>query len=301
MKHSGFVHLHNHTSYSLLDGASRIDDLIATAKKMNMPALAVTDHGNMFGAIEFYRKATSAGLKPIIGIETYVAGTKRTEHARVEGYPDGGFHLVLLAKNQVGYKNLMKLSSAAYLEGFYFRPRVDRELLTAHHEGLIALSACQKGEVAYWLARDNIARAEEAARYYSETFGEDHFYIEIQNHGLDGEKKILPMLVDLAERMNLPLVCTNDCHYIKQEDAEAHDALLCIQTGKLVADTDRMRYETDQIYFKSPEEMQAVFADYPEAIDNTIKIAERCNLEIELGKLLLPAFPIPDKTKTSDQ
>ncbi len=301
MKHSGFVHLHNHTSYSLLDGASRIDDLIAATKRMNMPALAVTDHGNMFGAIDFYKKATGAGVKPIIGMETYVAGTKRTDHFRVEGYPDGGFHLVLLVKNQIGYKNLMKLSSAAYLEGFYFRPRIDRELLTEHHEGLIALSACQKGEVAYWLARDNVDRAEEAARYYSQTLGKDNFYIEIQNHGLDGELKVLPMLVDLAHRMNLPLVCTNDCHYLKQEDSEAHDALLCIQTGKLVTDTDRMKYETDQIYFKSPEEMQTVFADYPEAIDNTIKIAERCNLEIELGKLLLPAFPIPDKTKTPDQ
>ncbi len=301
MKHSGFVHLHNHTSYSLLDGASRIDDLIAATKRMNMPALAVTDHGNMFGAIEFYKKATGAGVKPIIGMETYVAGTKRTDHFRVEGYPDGGFHMVLLVKNQTGYKNLMKLSSAAYLEGFYFRPRIDRELLAEHHEGLIALSACQKGEVAYWLARDNTAKAEEAAQFYSQTFGEDHYYIEIQDHGLEGEKKLLPLLVDLARRLNLPLVCTNDCHYLKQEDSEAHDALLCIQTGKLVTDTDRMKYETDQIYFKSPEEMQAIFADYPEAIDNTIKIAERCNLEIELGTLLLPAFPIPDKSKTPDQ
>ena len=301
MKHSGFVHLHNHSQYSLLVGASRIDDLIAAAKKMNMPALALTDHGNMFGAIEFYKKATGAGIKPIIGMEAYVAGTSRRDHRRVEGYPDGGFHLVLLVKDRIGYKNLMKLASAAYLEGFYHRPRIDRELLTQLHDGLIGLSACQKGEVPYWLLQGHAEKAEEAVQFYRGVFGEGDFYIELQNHHLPVEQQLMPQLIDLARKFELPVVCTNDCHYLKREDAEAHDALLCIQTGKVVTDVDRMRYETDQIYFKSPEEMQELFASHPTAIENTIKIAERCNLEIELGHLLLPAFPIPDKTKTPDQ
>jgi DNA polymerase-3 subunit alpha len=178
---------------------------------------------------------------------------------------------------------------------------MDREILTQYHEGLIALSACQKGEIPYRLLRGETAKAEEAVRFYGGLFGEDNFYIEIQNHNLPAEMELIPQLVDLASRNGLPLVCTNDCHYLKQEDSEAHDALLCIQTGKLVSDTDRMKYNTDQIYFKSAEEMQEIFADYPEAIDNTIRIAERCNLDIELGNLLLPAFPIPDKNKTADQ
>ncbi|MCP4568154.1 MAG: DNA polymerase III subunit alpha [FCB group bacterium] len=300
MKKSNFVHLHNHTQYSLLDGASRIDDLVATAKKFNMPAMAITDHGNMFGCIEFYKKVSNAGIKPIIGMEAYIAGTSRTDHHRVAGYPDTGFHLVLLVKNQAGYKNLMKLSSAAFREGFYHRPRIDREILKEHASGLIALSACQKGEIPYWLARDNVEKAEDAAQFYGELF-QDDFYIELQDHDLEFERRTFSQLVDMAKKFGLPLVCTNDCHYIKREDAEAHDALLCIQTGKLVSDTDRMRYDTDQIYFKSAEEMQELFADYPEAVENTIRIAERCNLEIEMGNLLLPAFPIPDKGKTPDQ
>lgn len=301
MKHSGFVHLHNHSQYSLLDGASRIDDLVATAKAMNMPALAVTDHGNMFGAIEFYKKASGAGLKPIIGMEAYVAGRSRTDHFRIQGFPDGGFHLVLLVRDRTGYKNLTKLASTAYLDGFYHRPRIDREILLQHHEGLIALSACQKGEIPYRLLRGETEKAEEAAQFYAELFGKDNFYIELQNHNLPAELELIPKLTDLASRFDLPLVCTNDCHYLKQEDSEAHDALLCIQTGKLVSDTDRMKYNTDQIYFKSAEEMQGIFAEYPAAVENTIKIAERCNLEIEMGNLLLPAFPIPDKNKTPDQ
>jgi DNA polymerase-3 subunit alpha len=183
MKRSGFVHLHNHTQYSLLDGASRIDDLVAAAKKFNMPAMAITDHGNMFGAIEFYRKTTAAGIKPIIGMEAYVAGTSRFDHKRVPGYPDGGFHLVLLVKNRTGYKNLMKLSSAAYLEGFYHRPRIDREILRQYRSGLVALSACRKGELQYRLSRGEGDRAEEAIRFYSELF-QDDFYVEVQDHGM---------------------------------------------------------------------------------------------------------------------
>ncbi len=301
MKYSGFVHLHNHTQYSLLDGASRVKDLVATAKNMNMPAVAITDHGNMFGAIDFYKTATSAGVRPIVGMEAYVAGTSRFDHKKVAGYPDGGFHMVLLAKNQKGYKSLMKLSSAAYKEGFYHRPRIDREILTDHHDGLIALSACLKGEVPYWLSRGEEDKAIEAANFYGNLLGDEHFYIEIQDHGIDKEDYVRPKLIQLADKVGLPLVATNDCHYIRQQDAEAHDALICIQTGKLVSDTDRMKYNTDQIYVKSAEEMEELFADQPQAIENTIKIAERCNLEIELGKLLLPAFPIPDKETTPDE
>ncbi|MCK5124827.1 MAG: DNA polymerase III subunit alpha [candidate division Zixibacteria bacterium] len=301
MKFSNFVHLHNHTQYSLLDGASKVKDLIATVKNMKMPAIAITDHGNMFGAIDFYKTATAAGVKPIIGMEAYVAGTSRFDHKKVPGYPDGGFHMVLLAKNQQGYKSLMKLGSAAYREGFYHRPRIDREILTEYHSGLIALSACLKGEVPYWLARGEEDKAEEAAQFYGDLFGVDHFYIEIQDHGIDKEDIVRPKLVELAQKLDLPLVATNDCHYIKQEDAEAHDALICIQTGKLVSDTNRMKYNTDQIYVKSAEEMGELFAEYPQAIENTIKIAERCNLEIELGTLLLPEFPIPVEDKTPDE
>jgi DNA polymerase-3 subunit alpha len=301
MKTSGFVHLHNHTAYSLLDGASRIDDIITMAKKHRMPAVAITDHGNLFGAIEFYTKAMREGVKPIIGMEAYVAGTSRLDHKRVQGYPDGGFHMVLLAKNQTGYKNLMKLASSAYLEGFYHRPRIDREILKEHGKGLIATSACQKGELRYWLTRGKRDKAEEAAQFYAELFEEGDFFIELQDHGLDMEKEALPQLIEIAAKYGLPMVATNDCHYLKREDAEAHDALLCIQTGKLVSDSDRMRYNTDQIYFKSAEEMEQVFADYPSAVENTIKIAERCNLEIETGKLLLPAYPIPEEDVTPDQ
>ncbi|MEE9442313.1 MAG: DNA polymerase III subunit alpha [candidate division Zixibacteria bacterium] len=301
MKYSGFVHLHNHTQYSLLDGASRIFDLITAAKKFKMPAMAITDHGNMFGAIEFYKSVSKAGIKPIIGMEAYVAGTSRFDHKRVPRYPDGGFHMVLLAKNQAGYKSLMKLASAAYREGFYHRPRIDREILSEYRKGLIALSACLKGEIPYWLSRNDQDKAEEAARFYAKLFDGEDFYIEIQNHNLPRENDVRPKLIDLASELGLPLVATNDSHYINREDAEAHDALLCIQTGKLITDTDRMRYDTDQIYFKSAEEMQELFADHPAAIENTIKIAEKCNLDIELGKLLLPAFPIPDKDKTPDK
>lgn len=300
MAFSGFVHLHNHSQYSLLDGASRIDDMLEQAKKFKMPALALTDHGNMFGTIEFYKKARSAGIKPIIGMEAYVAGTSRFDHKRVAGYPDGGFHLVILAKNQTGYKNLMKLASTAYIDGFYHRPRIDREILKEHYQGLVVLSACQKGEIPYWLARGEQEKAEEACRFYAELF-QDDFYIELQDHDLPMEKEAIPKLVALAQKYSLPLVATNDCHYIKRQDAEAHDALICIQTGKLVSDTDRMRYNTDQIYFKSPDEMREVFAEYPQAVENTVRIAERCNLEIELGNLLLPAFPIPDKKKEPAQ
>ncbi len=300
MKYANFVHLHTHSQYSLLDGACRIDEVIALAKDMKMPALAITDHGNMFGAIEFYQKATRAGIKPIIGTEAYVAAGSRLDKKHSTVYPDGGFHLVLLAKNLAGYKNLMKLSSAGFLEGFYHKPRIDKELLRKHSEGLIASSACLKGEVNWNLLKGNTEAAVAAARELYEIFGDGNFYLEIQNHGLEQELILLPKIEAISRETGIPMLATNDCHYLRREDYEAHDALLCIQTGKLVDDTDRMRYNTDQIYFKSPEEMEEALGDFKPALENTVRVAEACNLELEMGKLLLPVYPIPKEFADPD-
>jgi len=293
VKFSNFVHLHTHSQYSLLDGACRLDSVIELAKQRRMPALAITDHGNMFGAVEFYIKATKAGIKPIIGCEAYVAGGSRFEKKPSNKYPDGGFHLVLLVKNLTGYKNLMKLSSAGFLEGFYHRPRIDKQLLSKYSEGLIATSACMKGEVCWNLLRGNTDGAVAAAQELQEILGEGNFFLEIQDHGLETERSLIPKIDAISRETKIPLVVTNDCHYLRKEDWEAHDALLCIQTGKMVDDTNRMRYKTDQLYFKSAEEMEKLFSDFKPAIENTIRIAEACNLELQLGRLLLPVFPIP--------
>jgi len=300
MKFANFVHLHTHSQYSLLDGACKIDSLIDLAKEYKMPALAVTDHGNMFGAAEFYKKARKAGIKPIIGCEAYVAPASRHDKRQIGNMPSGGFHLVLLAKNNTGYKNLIKLTSAGYLEGFYHRPRIDKEILREHSEGLIALSACLKGEVNWRLMKNDPEGAVAAAVEMQEIFGEGNFYLEMQNHGIDKELLILPMIETIHKETKIPLIVTNDCHYLYQKDAEAHDALLCIQTGKMVSDTDRMKYSTDQIYFKTPDEMTELFSDYPEAIQNTILIAEQCNVEIEMGQNHLPHFDIPDEFENND-
>lgn len=300
MKFANFVHLHNHSQYSLLDGACKLDGLIDLARHHKMPALAVTDHGNLFGAAEFYKKAAIAGIKPIIGTEAYVAAGSHLDKKPSGKFPDGGFHLVLLAKNQIGYKNLIKLSTIGFLEGFYHRPRIDKGLLRKHHEGLIALTACMKGEVNWNLLNGNPDRALKAAVELRDIFGEGNFFLEMQNHGLEKEEFLIPMIYTIHRETGIPLVATNDCHYLYQEDWEAHDALLCIQTGKFVSDKDRMRYNTDQIYFKSPEEMIELFADFPEAVENTIRIAEECSLEIEMGKLHLPDFPIPQPHEDSD-
>jgi DNA polymerase-3 subunit alpha len=263
------------------------------AKEYRMPALAITDHGNLFGAIEFYKKATRAGIKPIIGCETYVAGASRFERKPSSQYPDGGYHLVLLARNETGYKNLIKLTTAAFLEGFYHRPRIDKDLLRQHSEGLIACSACLKGEVNWHLLQGRTEDAVAAAREYQDIFGEGNFFLEIQNHGLEKELMLIPKVEAISRETGIPLVATNDCHYLRQQDAAAHDALLCIQTGKLVSDTDRMRYASDQIYFKSASEMEVAFGDLKSALENTVRIAESCHLELELGRLLLPRFPLP--------
>lgn len=294
MKHSDFVHLHNHTQYSLLDGACKINELLALAKEYRLPALAITDHGNMFGAIEFYKKALSCGIKPIIGSEAYVAPEDRTRKEPLRGMPDTGFHLILLAKNYEGYKNLIQLSTIGYLEGFYHRPRIDKKILKEHSEGLIGLSSCLKGEIPHLLLSGNYAKAREVAVEYSGIFGEGNFYLELQDHGLEDEKKAKSLLFKLSSDLNLPLVCTNDCHYLKREDHLAHDALLCIQTGKKMEDSDRMRFGTDQLYLKSPEEMKELFTEYPEAVENSLKIAEECNLELEFGKTFLPHFPLSE-------
>jgi len=300
MTTAGYIHLHNHTQYSLLDGACRIDPFLDAVHSMKMPAAAITDHGNMFGAIEFYSKARRKGIKPIIGCEIYVAPRDHTYKEPIAGKPSSGYHLILLARNEVGYKNLIKLVSKAYLEGFYHRPRVDKKLLKAHADGLIATSACFKGEVSSLLSNNEDSEAERVAKRYADLFGEDNFYIEIQDHGLPSEKLLKGKLVELARKVGLPIVGTNDCHYIHQKDSAAHDALLCIQTGKLISDTDRMKYGTDQIYVKSAEQMKEVFAEYPEAIDNTLRIGEMCNLDLELGKNHLPDFPLPENFSNLD-
>jgi DNA polymerase III subunit alpha len=300
MKFANFVHLHSHTQYSLLDGACRIDALIARAVEYKMPAVAMTDHGNMFGAIEFYKAASKAGIKPILGMEAYIASGSRHDKKPSGRFPDGGFHLLLLAKNLTGYKNLMKLTSGGYLEGFYHRPRIDKELLRAHSEGIIATSACMQGEVNWFLLNGGTDEAVAAAREYEQILGKGNFYLEIQNHGLEKEQVLIPKVTAVSRETGIPMVATNDCHYLHQQDWEAHDALVCIQTGKMVSDTDRLRYNTDQIYFKSADEMKEALGDYKDALENTLHIAESCNVELELGRLLLPVYPIEKGFKDAD-
>ena len=291
-----FVHLHNHTEYSLLDGAMKIDRLAERAAKYEMPALAITDHGNMFGAIEFYISARKLGIKPIIGMETYVAPRSRLDQARDPRVPESSFHLTLLCENEAGYKNLVKLSSYAYLEGFYYKPRIDKELLAQHSKGLIGLSGCLKGEVPYKIAAGDLESARKALADYIDIFGRDRFYLEMMRLGMPVEPKIHAALVDLAHEFDVPLVATNDCHYLEAEDHKAHDVLLCIGTKKTLADRERLKFESHQVYFRSPKEMALLFDDLPEALSNTALIAEQCNLLLDTtGKdVKLPGFPRPE-------
>lgn len=292
MEHSDFVHLHLHTKYSLLDGAIRLKELFALAKKYKMPALAMTDHGNMFGAIEFYTKAYENGIKPIIGCEVYVApGSRFKKESR--GISDASYHLTLLAKDTKGYKNLLKLASAAYFEGFYYRPRVDKDLLKEHNEGLIALSGCLHGELSRLIEIGDKEKALKAAGAYKEMFDDNRFYLEMQDNKIRLQETVNEGLVEIGKKLDLPLVATNDCHYLKRENSRAHEVLLCIQTGKTLNDTDRMRFATDEFYFKSPEEMKSSFSAYPDALKNTIEISERCNLKLRFGQLHLPNFDVP--------
>lgn len=287
-----FVHLHNHTEFSLLDGASRVGRLVSRAKELGMPAVAITDHGTMSGVVDFYKHAVKQGIKPVIGCEVYVAPRSRLEKTTVEG--EAYYHLVLLAENAAGYRNLMELVSRAHTEGFYYKPRVDKDLLREYHDGLIALSACLAGELPSLLLRGDSAGAEALAREYAAIFGPENFFIELQDHGLPEQKTVTPMLAALAAKIGVGLVATNDIHYIDRQDAESHDVLLCIQTGKTVDDAGRMRFNSSEFYLKSGDEMAALFAAYPEALANTVRIADRCDLSLEFGKLYLPEFPIPD-------
>jgi len=290
-KQNKFIHLHNHTEFSLLDGASRISALIKRVKEMGMGAVAITDHGVMYGAIQFYTTAKDHGIKPIIGCEVYVA--PRTLHDKTTKEDRSPFHLTLLAKNREGYKNLVKLVSVAHLEGFYSKPRVDKEILRKHSKGLVALSGCQGGEIASSILDNDMKKAEEAAKYYKDLFADD-FYIELMDHGISEQKELNPKLIAFSKKAGIPLVATNDTHYVNKEDAEAQDAMMCIQMGSTLADTNRLKFATDQLYVKSYEEMLNVFPDQQEAIENSVKIAEKCNLELELGKLHLPQFPVPE-------
>ena len=298
-----FVHLHNHSEYSLLDGAARIKELVAKSADLGMPAVAVTDHGNMFGVLKLYEECKKVskereaqglpGIKPIIGCEFYVAPRSRFLK---EGKEDKStYHLVLLAENQQGYRNLCKLNAVAYLEGFYYKPRIDREILRQHSEGLICLSACLAGEVIQSLLENNMEAAYAIAQDYLEIFDRDHYFIELQDHGLDEQRLTNPQLIKLANDLNIGLVCTNDCHYINREDAEWHDMLLCVQTGRLRSDPLRMRFPNSEFYLKSPEEMQLLFGEYPEALANTVRIAERCQVNLDKhDQVDLPVVQVPE-------
>jgi DNA polymerase-3 subunit alpha len=295
MHHADFVHLHLHTEYSLLDGANSLDALIKKAAELHMPAIAVTDHGNLFAALDFYLKATKAGIKPIIGCETYVAPGSRFDKSQPAGrHEEASYHLLLLARNKAGYKNLVKLVTAAYLEGFYYRPRIDKELLASHSEGLIGMSACLSGEIPTLLLQGRYDAAKKTAEEYRKIFGEGNFYLEIQDNGIPEQDRANNELIRLSKETGIPLVATNDCHYLNKEDHKAHDALLCIQTGKIVKDENRMKFSSETFYVKTPEEMKKSFAHVPEAVRNTVAIAERCNLEMDLGKYHLPHFPVPE-------
>ncbi|MDI6709646.1 MAG: DNA polymerase III subunit alpha [Bacillota bacterium] len=285
-----FVHLHNHTEYSLLDGAARIPDLVAAAAAQGAPALAITDHGAMFGVVDFYKACKKAGIKPILGCEVYVA--PRTRHDRQAGVDDKLHHLVLLAKDETGYRNLMRLVSVGYTEGFYYKPRVDKEILNRYRQGLIAMSACLAGEVPALVLREGEERALSVAAAYREIFGPD-YYLELQDHGLAEQGPVNRTLASIARRLEIPLVATNDVHYVRAEEAEIQDILLCIQTGKTVADAQRMRFGSNEFYLKSPEQMAQLFGEVPAALANTLAIAEQCSVELDFNGLHLPEYDVP--------
>lgn len=287
-----FVHLHVHTEYSLLDGANRIKELIKRTAELGMKSIAITDHGVMYGVIDFYKEAVKNGIKPILGCEVYTARRSRFDkQANIDS--DQG-HLVLLAKDIMGYKNLMKIVSIGFIEGFYYKPRIDMEVLEKYSDGLIALSACMSGDISTAILQGNYQKAKETALKLNEIFGKDNFYLELQINGIEEQNLVNQKLIKLSGETGIPLVATNDVHYLRREDANAHDILLCIQTGTNINDESRMRFPTDQVYLKSPEEMCSLFKNIPEAVKNTIKIAERCNVELQFNKLRLPAFKVPE-------
>ncbi len=294
MSHADFVHLHLHTEYSLLDGACRLDRLMDRAKALNFSSLAITDHGVLYGAIDFFEAAKAAGIKPIIGCEVYVAPGSRTEKKSSSGGRDVYNHLVLLAKDETGYRNLIKLVTSAHLEGYYYKPRIDKEILAANKEGLIALSGCLASEIPEAIMKDQLPRAREALDWFKQTLGADNFYLELQNHGIPEQAKVNRSLIPWAKEFGLKLVATNDVHYVEQSHAHAHDCLICIGTQSQLADSKRMRYADQQFYLRSAEEMKARFAEAPEAVLNTLEVAEKCNLNIEFNKLHYPVFHPPE-------
>src|SRR5947207_4080282 len=288
---SDFVHLHLHTEFSLLDGACRIDELLDQATALNMSAIGVTEHGNLFSSVIFHDHARARGLNPILGCEVYVAPGSRLTKSGNPGETQN--HLVLLAEDLEGYHNLIKLVSAGYTDGFYYKPRIDKALLAQHSKGLIGLSSCLKGEVAEGLSHDQRRKALEAAAAYRDILGPDNFFLEMQWHGIEDQRVVNTGLPSIARDLELPLVCTNDVHYVRDADAHPHDILLCIGTGKAFTDPKRLRYEARQFFLKTAEQMAEVFKDFPDALANTVRIAERCDVTLGEGQNYLPNFDVP--------
>ncbi|PYX89660.1 MAG: DNA polymerase III subunit alpha, partial [Acidobacteria bacterium] len=290
---SQFVHLHLHTDYSMLDGACDVEKLVARVKELGMPAVAMTDHGNIFGAVHFVNAAHKEGVKPIVGCELYVC--KKSDHRIERTPPDGDTynHLLVLAENEEGYRNLVRITSEASLHGFYYKPRVSKQFLSEHSKGLIALSGCLKGEVAEFLTEEKYAAAREAAASYRDIFGKDNFFLEIQDQGLEQEHKIRPGLLQLEKDLGSPLVATNDSHYLCEEDAHAQDVMVCIQTGKSIQEPNRMKFQGNQFFVKSYEEMARVFKEYPDVVTRTLAIAERCSMKLEKVSSPFPHFDVP--------
>ena len=295
MAHAEFVHLHVHSEFSMLDGACRLDKLVDRAADLEFPALAITDHGVMHGAVDFYEKARAAGVKPIIGCEVYIApGSRFDKKANTRGSKDGYNHLLLLAENEAGYKNLVRLTTAAHLEGFYYKPRIDKELLEQHKDGLIAFSGCLASEIPQAIMRDDADKARAGIDWFKQTFGKERFFLELQNHGINEQAKVNAQLIPWAKEFDLNLVATNDVHYIEREHSHAHDALICIGTQTHLSDPNRMHYVPEQFYLRDADEMTTLFSEVPEAVRNTLAVAEQCNVEIELGKLHYPVFEPPE-------
>ncbi|MBM3889529.1 MAG: DNA polymerase III subunit alpha, partial [Verrucomicrobia bacterium] len=293
MERGEFIHLHLHTEYSLLDGACRVEDVAARAHELHMPAVAVTDHGSLFGVVDFYQAATKKGVKPILGCEAYVApGSRLDKHAA--NAREAAYHLVLLARDQEGYHNLIKLITAAHLEGFYYKPRIDKELLAQHAKGLIGMTSCLKGEVPLKIAEDQMKLAREAVDQFRHIFEPGCFYLELHDHGIDTQRRVNRGLCALAREMDLPLVASNDVHYLRTEHAHAHDCLICIGTQSKIQDQNRLRYPGDQFYMKSGDQMQALFAELPDAIRNTRVVADQCNVKLDFGRNLYPVFDPPE-------
>src|SRR5256884_983584 len=294
MSHADFVHLHLHTEYSLLDGACRLDRLMDKARELKFPALAITDHGVLCGAIDFYQAARDNGIKPILGCEVYVAPGSRLEKKTSGGGKDVYHHLVLLAKDEAGYKNLIKLATAAHLEGHYYKPRIDKEILAQNKDGLIALSGCLASEIPELIQKDQLDKARATVDWFKQTFGAENFYLELQNHTIAEQAKVNRHLLGWSKEFGLKLVATNDVHYVEKSHSHAHDALICIGTQSLLSDPKRLRYVPQQFYLRSAEEMKGLFNEAPDAVKNTLEVAEKCNLEIEFGRLHYPAFSPPE-------